>query len=162
MGGNHSWGHRRHGSGGEAVGDGKAGRGGRKRGHGGRGAGGGARRLRGAVAGLLTWAAEEAGFLDHGEREDVIGQEGRELQRRLLQATFALDSAREERIPQVASAAGIRHGTVEAGTAGAWRASSGPCGSRGWPTATGVSRTCTLPTPGRSCPMTRTRWACAP
>jgi hypothetical protein len=66
-------------------------------------------------AGLLSWAAGEAGFLDHGEREDVIGQEGRELQRRLLEATFALDSAREERIPQVTSAAGIRHGTAEAG-----------------------------------------------
>jgi hypothetical protein len=66
-------------------------------------------------AGLLTWAADESAFLDHGEREDVIGTEGRELQRRLLQATFALDSAREERIPQVASAAGIPHGSVEAG-----------------------------------------------
>jgi hypothetical protein len=66
-------------------------------------------------AGLLTWAAGESEFLDHGEREDVIGTEGRELQRRLLQATFALDSAREERIPQVASAAGIPHGSVEAG-----------------------------------------------
>jgi hypothetical protein len=45
----------------------------------------------------------------------VIGQEGRELQRRLLQATFALDSAREERIPHVTSAAWIPHGSVEAG-----------------------------------------------
>ena len=67
------------------------------------------------VAGLLSWAAGEAGFLDHGEREEVTGQEGRELQRRLLEATFALDSAREERIAQVTSAAGIPHGTVEAG-----------------------------------------------
>ena len=67
------------------------------------------------VAGLLSWAAGEAGFLDHGEREEVIGEEGRELQRRLLEATFALDGAREERISQVTSAAGIRHGTVEAG-----------------------------------------------
>ena len=66
-------------------------------------------------AGLLTWAADESGFLDHGEREDVIGQEGRELQRRLLQATFDLDSAREERIAHVTSAAGIPHGSVEAG-----------------------------------------------
>src|ERR1035441_4198057 len=66
-------------------------------------------------AGLLTWAADESGFLDHGEREDVIGQEGRELQRRLLQATFDLDSAREERIAHVTSAAGISHGSVEAG-----------------------------------------------
>ncbi len=66
-------------------------------------------------AGLLSWAAEEAGFLDHGEREEVIGEEGRELQRRLLEATFAIDAAREERAAQVTSAAGIRHGTVEAG-----------------------------------------------
>ena len=44
-------------------------------------------------AGLAAWAADEAGYLDHGEREKVIGQEGRELQRRLLQATLALDSA---------------------------------------------------------------------
>jgi hypothetical protein len=66
-------------------------------------------------AGLLAWAAEESGFLDHGEREEAIGAEGRELQRRLLQATLDLDAAREERIAQVTSAAGIRHGTVEAG-----------------------------------------------
>ncbi len=66
-------------------------------------------------AGLAAWAAGESGFLDHGEREEVIGEEGRELQRRLLEATFAIDSAREERVPQVTSAAGVRHGTVEAG-----------------------------------------------
>ena len=66
-------------------------------------------------AGLLAWAADEAGYLDHGEREEVIGAEGRELQRRLLQATFDLGAAREERVAQVTSAAGIRHGTVEAG-----------------------------------------------
>ena len=66
-------------------------------------------------AGLAAWAAEEAGYLDHGEREKVIGEEGRELQRRLLQATFDIDSAREERAEGVTSAAGIGHGTVEAG-----------------------------------------------
>jgi hypothetical protein len=66
-------------------------------------------------AGLLTWAAEESRYLDHGEREEAIGREGRELERRLLQATFALDAAREERAPQVTSAAGVRHRTVEAG-----------------------------------------------
>src|SRR5207342_1006733 len=38
-----------------------------------------------------------------------------ERQRRLVEGTFALDSAREERIGQVTSAAGVRHGTVEAG-----------------------------------------------
>ena len=57
-------------------------------------------------AGLLTWAAEESGLLDHGEREEAISREGRELERRLLQATFALDSVREQRIAQVTSAAG--------------------------------------------------------
>ena len=66
-------------------------------------------------AGLLTWAAQESGFLDHGEREEAIGREGRELERRLLQATFLLDAAREERAPHVTSAAGVRHRTVEAG-----------------------------------------------
>ena len=40
-------------------------------------------------AGLLAWAADEAGYLDHGEREEVIREEGRELQRRLLEATKA-------------------------------------------------------------------------
>jgi hypothetical protein len=29
-------------------------------------------------AGLAAWAADEAGYLDHGEREKVISQEGRE------------------------------------------------------------------------------------
>jgi len=66
-------------------------------------------------AGLAAWAADEARFCDHGEREKVIGEEGRELQRRLLQAAFDIDSAREQRAAQVTSAAGIRHGTVEAG-----------------------------------------------
>src|SRR5271165_743918 len=66
-------------------------------------------------AGLAAWAADEARFCDHGEREKVIGQEGRELQRRLLQATFDIDSAREERASGVTSAAGIPHGSVEEG-----------------------------------------------
>ena len=66
-------------------------------------------------AGLAAWAASEAGYLDHGEREKAIGDEGRELQRRLLQATFDIDAAREQRAEGVTSAAGIRHGIVEAG-----------------------------------------------
>jgi hypothetical protein len=64
---------------------------------------------------MLAWAAEDAAGLDHGDRETAIGESGRELQRRLLEATFAIDSAREERITQVTSAAGIRHGSVETG-----------------------------------------------
>jgi hypothetical protein len=68
-------------------------------------------------AGLAAWAADEAAYLDHGEREKVIRDEGRELQRRLLQATFDIDAAREQRAEGVTSAAGIRHGIVEAGHA---------------------------------------------
>lgn len=45
----------------------------------------------------------------------MIGDEGRELQRRRLQATFDIDAAREERAEEVTSAAGIRHGTMEDG-----------------------------------------------
>ena len=99
-------------------------------------------------AGLAAWAAEEARYLDHGEREKVIGQEGRELQRRLLQATFDLDAAREERAGG-RSPARPGSGTAPSrpGTAGAWPACSGRSGSPGWPTATAASRTCTRPTP---------------
>ena len=69
----------------------------------------------GQFSSMLSWAAQEAGGLDHGEREKVIADSGRELQRRLLEATFTIDSAREDRVQQVTSAAGIRHGSVEAG-----------------------------------------------
>ena len=65
------------------------------RGPAGRGAGGGAKASPAErFAGLAAWAADEAGYLDHGEREKVMSQGGgRELQRRLLQATFDVDSA---------------------------------------------------------------------
>jgi hypothetical protein len=64
---------------------------------------------------MLTWAAGDASALDHGGRETAIAASGRELQRRLLEATFTIDAGCEERIDQVTSAAGIRHGTVEKG-----------------------------------------------
>jgi len=64
---------------------------------------------------MIAWAAQEAAGADHGEREKVIGESGRELQRQLLEATFTIDCAREERVTQVTSAAGIRHGSVEKG-----------------------------------------------
>ena len=64
---------------------------------------------------MIAWAAQEAAGADHGEREAVIGESGRELQRQLLEATFTIDCAREERVGQVTSAAGIRHGSVEKG-----------------------------------------------
>ena len=56
----------------------------------------------------------------------MIGQEGRELQRRLLEATFAIDAAREERAARVTSAAGIPHGSVEAGHERGVASVSGP------------------------------------
>jgi len=62
---------------------------------------------------MLTWAARDAGAADHGDRETVICASGRELQRRLLEATFTIDAGCEERVEQVTSAAGIRHGSVE-------------------------------------------------
>jgi hypothetical protein len=64
---------------------------------------------------MFTWTAQDAAGVDHGEREKVLTESGRELQRRLLEATFAVDSAREERVGHLTSAAGIRHGTVEKG-----------------------------------------------
>jgi hypothetical protein len=64
---------------------------------------------------MVAWAAQEAAGADHGEREKVIGESGRELQRQLLEATFTIDCAREERASHVTSAAGIRHGSVERG-----------------------------------------------
>jgi hypothetical protein len=69
----------------------------------------------GQFSSMLTWTAQEAGRLDHGEREKMIGEAGRELQRQLLEATLTIDSAREERSAPLVSAAGIRHGTVEQG-----------------------------------------------
>jgi hypothetical protein len=64
---------------------------------------------------MLTWTAQEAAGVDHGQRETQLADSGRELQRRLLEATFALDCAREVRVSHVTSAAGIRHGGVETG-----------------------------------------------
>lgn len=68
-----------------------------------------------AFSAMLTWTVQDAAGMDHGDREKEISQSGRELQRRLLQATFALDCAGEERVSHVTSAAGIRHGGVETG-----------------------------------------------
>ena len=64
---------------------------------------------------MAAWAEGDAAGLDHGDREKVLAESGRDLQRQLLEATFAIDAAREERVVQVTSAAGIRHGSVEKG-----------------------------------------------
>src|SRR5262249_27245969 len=64
---------------------------------------------------MISWTAGQAAGADHADREKAIEESGRELQRRLLGATFTIDSAREQRVTQVTSAAGIRHGSVESG-----------------------------------------------
>ena len=111
---------------------------------------------------MVTWAAQTPGAADHGDRETVIAESGRELQRQLLESTFTIDSKDEERgrIEQVTSAAGIRHGTAEKGHTGAWCPSSGRSARPGRRTATAGKRTCTRPMPGGCSPMTRTRWGC--
>ena len=43
----------------------------------------------GQFASMLTWTAQDAGALDHGDRETEIAKSGRELQRKLLQSTFS-------------------------------------------------------------------------
>ena len=45
---------------------------------------------------MVAWAADDAAGLDHGDREKELAESGRDLQRQLLEATFAIDSAREE------------------------------------------------------------------
>jgi hypothetical protein len=40
---------------------------------------------------MLTWAAGQATGLDHRQREKVLSESGRELQRRRLEATFEFD-----------------------------------------------------------------------
>ena len=50
--------------------------------------------------------ARQAGFWIT-EAESALAESGRELQRELLEATFAIGCAREERAGQVTSAAGI-------------------------------------------------------
>src|ERR1017187_3206168 len=69
----------------------------------------------GQFASMLAWRVQQAAPLDHGDRENVIADSGRELQRQLLESTFTIDCAQEMRIEQVTSAGGIRHGTVEKG-----------------------------------------------
>ncbi|WP_133057159.1 hypothetical protein, partial [Frankia sp. KB5] len=54
---------------------------------------------------LIGWAVGDAAGADHGDREKVIEQDGRRLQRSLLEATFALDTAREQRVSHLVSAA---------------------------------------------------------
>ena len=64
---------------------------------------------------LISWTAGQAAGFYHADREKTIDESGRELQRRLLEATFTIDGAREQRVTQVTSAAGIRHGSMESG-----------------------------------------------
>jgi hypothetical protein len=99
-------------------------------------------------AGLAGWVGDESRYLDHAEREKALTEEGRELQRRLLQATYELDAAQEERAEGVTSAAGVRHGTLERG-----------CG-RGLETVFGPVTVTRMAYRNRRGPATRIPWAC--
>ena len=57
----------------------------------------------GQFSAMIAWAAGDAAGLDHGDREKEIGESGRELQRRLLEATFAIDCARESPVARMTS-----------------------------------------------------------
>ena len=114
-------------------------------------------------AGLAAWAADEAGFL----RSRGAGEGDR--RRRAASCSGGCCRPRSTSTPPARS--GPRGSPAPPGsgtaawkkaTAGAWPACSGRSGSPGWPTATAASRTCTPPTPGRSCPATRTPWGCGP
>jgi len=64
------------------------------------------------IAGWL--AGSEAASLAHGQLEDDLDRQGRELMRRLLQDHLDLRAEREERV-EVVTADGVTHGSVEAG-----------------------------------------------
>ena len=104
----------------------------------------------GQFSSMVAWAAEEK----------VIGESGRELRRR-LEAAFTIDSAREERIAQVTSAAGIRHGSVEAGHDRGVVSIFGPVRASRLAYRNRREATCIRLTPGGYCLMTPTPWGCA-
>ena len=65
---------------------------------------------------LLGWLqGGDATGMTHGELEDELDQRGRELLRRMLQDHLSLRTATETRLPSVADAGQVTHGTVETG-----------------------------------------------
>lgn len=58
---------------------------------------------------------DEAAALTHAELEDQLTSQGRELLRQLCQDHLDLRACREVRVEEVADAAGVVHGAVEAG-----------------------------------------------
>lgn len=77
-------------------------------------------------AGLAGRVGDESRYLDHAERERAVMEEGRELQRRLPQATYKLDAGQEERAEGVSRAPpGSGTAPSRPAAAGAWRPCSG-------------------------------------
>ncbi len=65
---------------------------------------------------LVGWLeGTEAAALTHAGLEDELDRRGRELLRQMLQDQLDLRAMREQRIPEVNDAEGVRHGAVEAG-----------------------------------------------
>src|ERR1017187_3039284 len=67
----------------------------------------------GQFTSMLAWTVQQAAPLDHGDRENVIADSGRELQRKLLESTFTIACAQERRIEQVTSGARNRQPPAE-------------------------------------------------
>lgn len=63
---------------------------------------------------LRLMGSDETAGLSHGELEELLDREGRELLRRLLQDHLDLRSSREQRV-EVVAADGVRQGSVEPG-----------------------------------------------
>jgi hypothetical protein len=76
--------------------------------------------LVGQFSSMPGWAVDGAGGADHGDREATIGHEGRELQRTLLETTFALDAAREQRIDHLVPRPGSGTAASRRATTGGW------------------------------------------
>jgi len=67
------------------------------------------------VAELRWLAGEEAAGLAHGELEERMLVDGREIQRLMLQDHLDLRAVQERRAEQVVDSGGVRHGNLEAG-----------------------------------------------
>ena len=151
----------RRGGDGEVLGDGEAGPGGRERGPGRGGGGGGGSARRSSSPGWRPGRRTRPGSAITGGGEGDRGG-GAGAAAAVAEAAFESTVPASSGAAQVTSAAVIRHGTVEGGARPGrdQRVRAGPRHPAGLPEP--ARATCTRPTPGRSCPMTRTPSGCGP
>jgi hypothetical protein len=86
-----------------------------------------------------------AGGLSHGELEDRLDRDGRELLRRLLDDHLALRAVREQRVERVVGDEGVTRGRVESGHARALETVFGTVRSSAWRTGRPAWGICTPP-----------------